>query len=133
MKNRQFFPIFFLLIFFVKIVSMPPENRFFADKSAEKFDFLFIGFKRRRNHFFWVSNCSSKEKEKKKSRFGTLIFVSMEYLYGTYMYGTYMYGLLVWICLLGNPPNSLFAYVWVRRTLSLYKSDFLLVLVQFCG
>ena len=74
------------------------------------------------------------KEEEKKSKLGTLIFVSMEYLYGTYMYGTYMYGLLVWICWLGNPPNSLFAYDWgVRRTLSLYKSDFLSVLVQFCG
>ena len=59
-----------------------------------------------------------KEKEK-KSRFGTLIFVSMELLYGLLVWNLY-----VWICWLGNPPNSLFAYVWVRRTLSLYKSDF---------
>ena len=40
----RFFPNFFSSDFFsVKIVSMLPENRFFADKSAEKSDFLFIG------------------------------------------------------------------------------------------
>ena len=38
-----FLPFFFLpIFFFVKIVSMPPENRFFAEKSAEKSDFLFL-------------------------------------------------------------------------------------------
>ena len=41
-ENIGNLPIFFLSIFFVKIVSMPPENRFFAEKSAEKSNFLFI-------------------------------------------------------------------------------------------
>ena len=49
--------------------------------------------------------------------FGTLIFVNMELLYEIIVRK-------IWICWLGNPLNSLFAYVWVRRTLSLYKSDF---------
>ena len=44
----DFLPIFFLpIFFFVKIVSMLPENRFFVEKSAEKFDFLFIAHSRR--------------------------------------------------------------------------------------
>ena len=39
----RFFPDFFSSdFFFVKIVSMPPENQFFAEKLAEKSDFLFI-------------------------------------------------------------------------------------------
>ena len=46
------------------------------------------------------------KEEEKKSRFGTLIFVSMELLYGILVRK-------VWICWLGNPSNSLFAYVWV--------------------
>ena len=46
------------------------------------------------------------KEEEKKSRFGTLIFVSMELLYGILVRK-------VRICWLGNPPNSLFAYVWV--------------------
>ena len=49
--------------------------------------------------------------------FGTLIFVSLELLYGILVRK-------VWIYWLGNPPNSIFAYVCVRRTLSLYKCDF---------
>ena len=36
-----FLLIFFFRFFFVKIVSMPLENRFFADKSVEKSDFFF--------------------------------------------------------------------------------------------
>ena len=39
----NFLPTFFLPIFLVKIVSMPPENRFFGEKSTEESDFLFIG------------------------------------------------------------------------------------------
>ena len=35
----DFLLIFFFRFYFVKIVSMPPENRFFADKSVEKSDF----------------------------------------------------------------------------------------------
>ena len=43
-KIGDFFAdFFFLRFYFVKIVSMPPENRFFADKSVEKSDFLFPG------------------------------------------------------------------------------------------
>ena len=41
----DFLPIFLFRFSFVKIVSMPHENRFFADKSVEKSDFLFIGLK----------------------------------------------------------------------------------------
>ena len=36
-------------------------------------------------------------------------------------YGILVWNLCVWICWLENPPKSLFSYVWVRRTLSLYK------------
>ena len=49
-KNQRFFPIFcrfFFPIFFVKIISMPLKNRFFANKLVKKSDFLFIGY-----HFF---------------------------------------------------------------------------------
>ena len=41
---RRIVQYFFFRFFFVKIVSMPPKNRFFAEKSAEKSDFLFLGY-----------------------------------------------------------------------------------------
>ena len=29
-----------------------------------------------------------------------------------FMFGTLVWNLFIWICWLGNPPSSLFAYVW---------------------
>ena len=48
------------------------------------------------------------KEEDKKSRFGTLIFVSMEYLLKV---SHLKYGFVG-----EDPPTSLFVYVWVRRT-----------------
>ena len=49
-----------------------------------------------------------EEEKKKKSRFGSwnscleISYSCLELWFGNF----------VWICWLGNPPNSLFAYVW---------------------
>ena len=43
------------------------------------------------------------------------------------------FGTFVWICWLGNYPNSFFVYVWVRKTLTLQYMCILICLSQFWG
>ena len=44
-KSAIFRRFFYKRFFLLKIVSNPTENRFFAEKSAEKTDFLVLGYK----------------------------------------------------------------------------------------
>ena len=54
-KIDDFLSIFVLPIFFVKIISMQPKNRYFIDKSVEKSDFLSINRSKKIRFFFhWL-------------------------------------------------------------------------------
>ena len=62
-----------------------------------------------------------KKRSRRKSRFGIHVWnfglehlFCLEYFFRCGKYGTY-----VWICWLGNYPNSFFVYVGVRKTLTL--------------
>ena len=52
----------------------------------------------------------------------------MEFLFGNFLFGTF-----VWICWLGNYPNSFFVYVWVRKILTLPYMCILVGSSQFYG
>ena len=41
------------------------------------------------------------------------------------------FGTFVWICWLGNYPNSFFVYVWIRKTLTVQYMCILVGLSQF--
>ena len=54
----------------------------------------------------------------------------MEFLFGNFLF---IFGTFVWICWLGNYPNSFFVNVWVRKTLTLQYMCILVGLSQFWG
>ena len=62
-----------------------------------------------------------KEEEKKRRRRNPGLEVWNSCLKISYSCLELWFRTFVWICWLGNPPSSLFAYVWALK--SLYKSD----------